>query len=341
MFKELRRNASLIQILLVLLIVLSGSYVFQMIWGIFREFSNIITIVLISWLVSFLLDPIVELIQKYTKTTKILATAFSYILLTILIVTVGFVYIPLISSQIILLVNVAPILFSKLPVFISNLNGPLISQFERTILFIPSIAQFFFSAFIVLTLSFYFIIDQKKINDEFFRLIPSGWHGNMKFIEKVINDTFVSFFRVQFFYGVSTAIVTWITLIAFSSGFAVSVGFFSGLFAVIPLLGPLLAILLPVMVSMLNDPVRAALVGVVLFLTQQIIFNVIGPKLLGKAMSLHPAIILISLLIGLKFAGAMGAIFAIPLLGIGVEMIRKFGIRIIGVVNKTNTDNGK
>ena len=60
----------------------------------------------------------------------------------------------------------------------------------------------------------------------------------------------------------------------------------------------------------------------------------IGPRLLGKAFSLHPAIILLSLLIGLKFGGAFGAVFAIPVLGIAVVMIRTFGVRVARALSK-------
>jgi predicted PurR-regulated permease PerM len=234
----------------------------------------------------------------------------------------------MLSSQVVSLVNLIPGYLSTVaPSMVSNLNVSLVSQLENTIAFIPSIAQFFFSAFIVLTLSFYFIIDQSRINQEFFNLMPRKWHGTLKFVEKVVNDTFISFFRVQFFYGVSTAFVTWLVMVLFNEGFAVSVAFFAGIFAIVPLIGPLLAVGLPVLVALLGDPIQALIVGIVLFLAQQVIFNVIGPKLLGKAFSLHPAIILISLIIGLKFAGAIGAIFAIPVLGIGAVMIRTFGVR--------------
>ena len=88
------------------------------------------------------------------------------------------------------------------------------------------------------------------------------------------------------------------------------------------------------MVALLAGSLKALLVGVILFIAQQIVFNVIGPKLLGKVFSLHPAIILISLLIGLKFGGAFGAVFAIPVLGIGVVMIRTFGMRVARVLSK-------
>lgn len=340
MFKKVRKNQSLIQILLILLIFAVGSYVLELFWTAISQFMDIIVIMLVSWLLSFLLDPVVDSIQKYLKLSKVAATSVTYLLLTILIVAAGFVYIPLISTQIVVLVRVIPELLRSAPAILNNINNSFLSQLENTIAFIPSIAQFFFSAFMVLILSFYFIIDQKKINQEIFNLVPSNWHESLEYIEKVINDTFISFFRVQIFYGISTALITWIVLYLFGSGFTISVAFLAGVFTIIPLIGPFLAIVLPILVTLLISPLNALLVGIILFLFQQVIFNIIGPKLLGKAFKLHPAIILISLLVGLKFGGILGAIFAIPVLGIGVEMVRKFGQRIVGAIDKKSGDLG-
>lgn len=334
MFKEVNKNYNLVQILLVLSIVAVGSYVFGLAWTILNQFGEIISIVLVSWLLSFLLDPIVDVIQKYLRLSKLFATAITYLLLTVFIVAAGFVYIPLISTQIVILVNLIPGYLNNAPAILNNLNGPLITQLENTISIIPSIAQFFFSAFMVLILSFYFIIDQKRINDAVMDMIPSDWYETFEFTKKVVNDTFVSFFRVQFFYGMATALATWLVLVLFGTGFAISVAFLSGVLAIVPLIGPFLALLLPVLVALLVSPTQAVITGLILFAAQQITFNVVGPKLLGKAFSLHPAIILISLLVGLKLAGAQGALFAIPLLGIGVVMIRKFGLRIVSKLNK-------
>ncbi len=338
MFKKVGKNQNLIQILLFLLILAVGSYVLGLFWAAISQFMDIIVILLVSWLLSFLLDPIVDSIQKYLKFSKVAAASVTYLLLAILIVAAGFVYIPLISTQIVVMVRVVPELLSSAPAILNNLNYSFFSQLENTIAFIPSIAQFLFSAFMVLILSFYFIIDQKKINQEIFNLVPNNWHESLEYIEKVINDTFISFFRVQIFYGVSTALITWAVLYLFGSGFTISVAFLAGVFTIIPLIGPFLAIILPILVTLLISPLNALLVGIILFLFQQVIFNIIGPKLLGKAFKLHPAIILISLLIGLKFGGILGAIFAIPVLGIGVEMVRKFGQRIVGAIDKKSTE---
>ncbi len=335
MFDEIRKNYSLIRILIILLIIAVGSYVFSIGWVILSKFFDLFVILLCSWLLSFMLEPIVERIQKLVKTSKLIATIITYILLSGLLVITGIVYIPLITSQIITITNIIPFYLKSAPPIVVALDQSLTAQISNSVILIPPVAQFLFSAFITLILSFYFIVDRERINKEFFNLMPKNWHGILLFTEKVINDTFISFLRVQLFFGISTGILTWIILKIFNIDFAASIAFISGAFAFIPLIGPVLALIPAILVTLLVDPLKALIIGVILLIAQMVIFNVIGPKLLGKAFQLHPAIILISFLVGLQFAGALGAVFAIPVLGIGAVMVRKFGHYFLKVTDET------
>ena len=331
MFDEVRENYSLIRILIILLIIAVGSYVLGLAWGVLGKFVDLLIILLVAWLLSFILEPVVGLIRKLLKLSKLISTIITYILISALLATTGFVYIPLISSQILALTNAIPKYLESAPPIMVGWSTVVTSQLGNSVTLIPSVAQFLFSALLVLILSFYFIIDKEKINRELFNLIPKGWHDVLQFTLKVINDTFVSFLRVQLFFAVSSALLTWLILRIFNIDFAASLALLAGIFAFIPLIGPLLALIPPVLVAFLVDPVKAVAIGLFLLITQQVTFNIVGPKLLGKAFKLHPAIILISFLVGLKFAGGLGAVFAIPVLGISAVMIRRFGHYLLKV----------
>lgn len=332
MLDELRKNYSLVRVLIILLIVAVGSYVLSLAWVLISQFLNIFVILLSAWLLSFILEPIVEKIQSL-KISKLIATIITYTLVFIILVIISIGYIPLVASQIPVIAGLISNYLQSAPPFIANLNNSLSNQLGQTATIIPSVAQFLLLAFITLILSFYFIVDKEKINQEFFNIIPKGWHDFLRFTQKTVNDIFISFLRVQFFYAISSGILTWIVLISFNIEFAASIAFISGILAFVPLIGPLLALIPPVLVAFLINPTVALIVGVILLIAQQITFNIIGPKLLGRAFKLHPALILISFLIGLQFAGTIGAIFAIPILGIGAVMVRRFGHYFIAKQN--------
>lgn len=334
MIDEIRKNYSLIKILIILLIIASGSYVLSLTWIAISKFLNLFVILISAWLLSFILEPIVGKIQRVLKTSKLIATITAYILISILIAVMNIVYIPLITSQILTIANTMPKYLKSAPPIVAALNKSVTDQIGNFVTLIPSFAQFLFLAFITLILSFYFIADRENINKEFFKLAPKQWHDVLRFTQKVINDTFVSFIRVQLFFGISSGILTWIVLRIFNIDFAASIAFISGVFAFIPLIGPFFALVPPVLIALFTDPIKALIIGAILLIAQQITFNIIGPKLLGKAFRLHPAIVLVSFLVGLQFAGALGAVFAIPLLGISAVMLRRFGHYFLALKDK-------
>jgi predicted PurR-regulated permease PerM len=70
---------------------------------------------------------------------------------------------------------------------------------------------------------------------------------------------------------------------------------------------------------------EAILTFVVLILIQQVIFNVFGPKLMGRVFKLHPIVVFLSIILGFKVAGPLGAVFVVPVLGIFVIVLRELG----------------
>jgi len=62
-------------------------------------------------------------------------------------------------------------------------------------------------------------------------------------------------------------------------------------------------------------------VFLLLLLLQQLLLNVVAPRLMSKTVGMHPLLVLVSLLVGAKVAGAWGAIFAVPVAGVVVAMV--------------------
>jgi predicted PurR-regulated permease PerM len=99
--------------------------------------------------------------------------------------------------------------------------------------------------------------------------------------------------------------------------FALPAASFAGLAVVVPVIGPFIAIVPPILVAVLTgDAWRIVVAVVALVGLQQIVVNVVGPKVVGDALGLHPMVVLAALLIGIRVAGLYGALFAIPAAGV-------------------------
>ena len=328
MLEEIKKEFTPFKFLVILSIIAISIYLLQILWQVLGNFSDIIVILVLSWFLSFILEPLVHFVARISKLPKIWSAIVVYIFFAILFSIMIFIFVPAVTSQFQSLSKIVPAYLSQYPKYIQTWNNAVTNSVDSFIAFIPSLATIVLDIILILFLSFYLIIDKEKIDEELYRLAPKGWHRNLKFVQKVINDTFSSFLQIQVIFGVIAGVTTWIILRLFSVDYAASVALLSGILTIIPLVGPILALIPPVFVVLATNPNNttiAILIFVILLLVQQFIANALGPKLMGRAFRLHPIIVFLSILIGFKIAGPLGAIFVVPVLGIAVIVLKELG----------------
>ena len=76
----------------------------------------------------------------------------------------------------------------------------------------------------------------------------------------------------------------------------------------------------------INDPWLGADVLLACVVTDQIVDNVLAPRILGNAVGLNPVWVLLSLLVGAQVGGILGAVIAIPLAGTFKQIVDSFHI---------------
>lgn len=94
--------------------------------------------------------------------------------------------------------------------------------------------------------------------------------------------------------------------------------------AFIPIIGAVAAGIVAALIALADGGFEAALwmLGVVI-LVQQIEANVVSPLLVGKAVELHPLIVLLGVVAGGAIAGVLGAILVTPLIAVGWVLLRE------------------
>src|SRR5204862_3558703 len=95
----------------------------------------------------------------------------------------------------------------------------------------------------------------------------------------------------------------------------------AGLILFIPFVGPPVAVVLPVTISLLTHPEVTIYLFVALLALQQVIFNVLAPRLLSHHVGLHPLLVFFAVLTGARVAGIWGAIFGVPIVAVGTTMV--------------------
>ncbi|WP_419553532.1 AI-2E family transporter [Candidatus Poriferisodalis sp.] len=80
----------------------------------------------------------------------------------------------------------------------------------------------------------------------------------------------------------------------------------------VPVVGTYLAGLLPLLIALLDDPITALWVAIVVLAYQQIENYLLAPRVTAHTMNIHPAVAFGSVLAGAALLGSVGALLAVP-----------------------------
>lgn len=329
MFEDIKKELSSFKLLTILLTIAVAIFLLQFVWQFLGYFSEAIVMIIIAWLLSFVMDPITDRVSKITRTERPVAALISFILALIVFAAVIFLFVPAITFQLEGLSRILPEYLETAPGYVQRWNESLLETLDSSIGFLPSVASFFFNVFLIFILAYYLIVDGERINKQIISVTPKNWRKSAQTIHGIINKTFANFIRVQLIFALIYGIATWIVLRILSIDFAASTALLAGILTIVPFIGPVLGIIPPLFISFIIDPFRALIVFIILLVAQQIIFNIWGPRFMGKTFRIHPIVVLLSFVIGLKIAGLIGAILAVPVIGIISVIIRDLGKQFI------------
>jgi predicted PurR-regulated permease PerM len=182
----------------------------------------------------------------------------------------------------------------------------------------------FLDFLIVIVLSFYLTLDGKTIRNNIFNIIPKNVTKHALLFEDALNRVVGNYIRGQLILAIIVGVMVAVVCVATGlSQFALIFGVLGFLFETIPMLGPGLASVAPILASLLLPyPFPRTLIIVVCFVVIQTLeSNVLGPRIVGHAVGLHPVASIMALLVFSKlfgsafgpFGGAVGALVATPL----------------------------
>ncbi len=98
------------------------------------------------------------------------------------------------------------------------------------------------------------------------------------------------------------------------SEYAIPLGVWAGVVSsIVPLVGSWLGGGLPVLIAVVDDPVRAIWILAIILSYQQVKNLFIGPRVMRHAVKIHPLLGFSSVIVGAALAGGTGALLAIPI----------------------------
>ena len=171
----------------------------------------------------------------------------------------------------------------------------------------------FVQLFSILVITFFLVKDGHRLLNFLYRQLPPERSRRLRRIASDISDAIAGYVFGNFVISVLAGLVTYVTLRILGVPFALPLAILFGFFDLIPLVGATLGgILVGIVVAFVNFPVGLIVWVAVLILYQQVENNLIQPLVYGRAVELHPLIVIVAILIGAALFGVLGALVAIP-----------------------------
>lgn len=198
---------------------------------------------------------------------------------------------------------------SQVTIFLQN----IVTNILNIVFFVTDILV---NILLVVVLSFYLTVDGKRIRNSIVGISPKAWLPHVLLFEDALNRVVGNYIRGQLtlamIIGVAAGAVCWGVGMG---NYALIVGVMAFLFETIPMVGPALASIPALLISLLlPDPFPRTLYVLICFIIIQMVeSNILGPRIVGHAVGLHPVASILALIIGAQLFGAFGALLATPI----------------------------
>ena len=171
---------------------------------------------------------------------------------------------------------------------------------------------------------FYLLRDQEELSEGFFSILHPSLRRHMRSILEIANRTVGAYLRGQLVLGLFVGVMVFVGLMAMGIPFSVLLGIVSGVTELFPVIGPILGAIPGLLVTLSTSPDKFFWVLLLYVGVQQVENAILVPRIQGGAVHIHPAIVMIILIVGSEVAGIWGMVVAVPLAGVTKEVFAYF-----------------
>jgi len=334
------REHQLLQALVVLAIVYLAIQVFGFGWVAVAQIADVIIIFIAAFALAYLLSPLVKSIDADTPLNRTLSVVVVYIAIALMLVLIGLLAIPPLVAQLNDLVTRGPEYGERATQLAASIQttlerigirvdltefygtlprrlGDLAAAYAADLLGVVSAtATIFFNVTLVLIIAFLMLNDGDTMWDRFTRALTPELASEAELLRQSADRSFGGFIRGSLILGAIYGIATLLILVPLGVPYAGVLSLVSGLTMIIPFFGPIIAMIPVLAVTFVGAADRLLLVFILVLAVQQVLLNVVGPRIMSRSIGIHPMFVFLALLLGAKLAGFWGVFLAVPVAGI-------------------------
>jgi len=188
--------------------------------------------------------------------------------------------------------------------------------------------SFVFGLFVIPFWLFYVLKDQKRMGEALFSLIPRRYQADVENIFCLIDSVLSAYLRGQLILCFWVGAMVTLGLMLLRVDLAILLGTMAGVLEIIPTIGPILGAIPAVLMALLRSPVTALWTVVLFILIQQIENFFLVPRVAASAVRLHPALVMVVLVVGSEVAGVWGMLLAVPVTAMLRDVFKYLYLRV-------------
>src|SRR5579875_2099106 len=170
---------------------------------------------------------------------------------------------------------------------------------------------------LVTVLSVYLLIDGQRVITWLRTNAPRSYRSRVVFSLETVERVVGGYIRGQLALCTLVGVLVGAGMALFQIPYALLLGILAFIFEFIPILGVFFSGALCVILALVGRGPIWALIVLVYFIVVHIIEgDVVGPRIVGRAVGVHPAVSIFALLAGAELFGVWGALLASPVAGI-------------------------
>lgn len=313
----------------------------------------------IAVLIAYIMNPLVRGVERYLRLSHTAAVNLVYFLTLLLVLGLPSILIPLffeelkeVASAIITLFlrlrseAMRVVVFAGVPIYpgrfipdVSQLGNRFLETLAVHFLeWVESTSRGLAWLLVMLVAVYYLLHDSASLRQWLFQQAPPAYQDDLQRLYREIKKVWAAYLEGQLKLMLIVGVVFTLIWLAIGLPGAVILGFLTGLFSLIPEIGPLAATLLAVGVALIEGStylpipnIWFALLVVLIYLVLINFKNIwLRPRVLGHSLNMHHGVVFIAVLTAAVLDGVLGALIVLPLLASADVLWRYLRNRIYG-----------
>lgn len=188
------------------------------------------------------------------------------------------------------------------------------------LIFVRGTVGFIISFFIVFFTGFYLMLDKEKITEQIDRfakaLMNKTLYNGSRWAVITMDNIFYKYFTGKILTSIFIGFLCYLGFLMIGVSYAPLIAVIIGVTNVIPYFGPIIGAVFGIAITLMDDPVKALWLSIVVIVVLQFDGNVLVPNVLGKIVELNPFWVLVSVVVGGSLFGLVGMFVAIPMFAV-------------------------